>query len=127
MSEPFEPPPRTWLNKFQDAFEGTYLGIVGQSSFIVHGLVFVAVVLLGVTLQIEAWQWTVVLMVSGLVVSLELVNSAIESLARAITDEYHTCIDQALKIASAAVLIASLTAVLVGLIIFIPPLWKLVS
>ncbi|MBL8891196.1 MAG: diacylglycerol kinase [Planctomycetaceae bacterium] len=127
MPEAFEPPPRTWLNKFQDAFEGVYLGTAGQSSFIVHGLAFLVVLLLGVTLQIEAWQWTVVLLVSGLVVSLELVNSAIESLARAVTDEYHPCIDQALKIASAAVLIAALVSVFVGLIVFVPPLWKLVG
>lgn len=127
MPEPYKPPPRTWINKFQDAFAGIYLGVVGQSSFIVHSWVFVAVVLLGVALRIEAWQWTVVLLVSGSVVSLELVNSAIESLARSITNEYHPSIDQALKIASAAVLIAALTAILVGLIIFLPPLWKLLT
>jgi diacylglycerol kinase len=124
---PFQPPPRTWLNKFQDAFAGVYLGIVGQSSFLVHGLAFSVVIVLGFVLQIEAWQWAAVLLTSGLVISLELVNSAIENLARATTVQYNAHIDRALKIASAAVLVAAMISIGIGLLVFLHPLWKLLS
>ncbi len=125
--KPFQPSPRTWLSKFQDAFAGVYHGIAGQSSFLVHGLAFLVVLVLGVVLQIAAWEWVAVLLVSGLVVTLELVNSALENLARAITVNHDSHIDRALKIASAAVLVAAGVAIIIGLIIFGPPLWKLVS
>ncbi|MBL8852789.1 MAG: diacylglycerol kinase [Planctomycetaceae bacterium] len=124
---PFQPPPRTWLNKFRDAFVGVYLGVAGQSSFLVHGLAFLAVLVLGVVLHIAAWEWAAVLIVSGLVFTLELVNSALENLARSITVNHDLHIDRALKIASAAVLAAAGVAILIGLIIFGPPLWQLVS
>jgi len=124
---PFDPPPRTWLNKFQDAFAGVYLGVVGQSSFLVHGLALLAVVVCGLVLQIEDWQWAAVLLASGLVIGLELVNSALENLARAITVNHDSHIDRALKIASAAVLVAAGIAIAIGILVFGPPLWRLIS
>jgi diacylglycerol kinase len=102
-SNPYETPPRTWRDKFADAFAGVALGIVGQSSFYIHGLCFALVLLVGWILRIDGWQWTAVLLASSLVVCLEMVNSALESMARAVTDTYDSNIDQALKIASGAV------------------------
>lgn len=113
-------PPRTWRAKFSDAFIGVAWGVAGQSSFVVHGAACIAVVLAGFWLGLEPWQWTAVLVVSGLVVCLELINSAIEALAPAVTQKYDPQIDRCLKIASGAVLVASGVAVLVGLIVFLP-------
>jgi diacylglycerol kinase len=129
MSEnnPYETPPRTWRDKFADAFAGVALGIVGQSSFYVHGLCFVLVVLVGLMMRLEWWQWTALLLASSLVVCLELVNSALESLARAVTDTYDSNIDQALKIASGAVLLAAGFAVFVGMVVFVPRLLQLLG
>lgn len=113
-------PPRTWRAKFSDAFIGVAWGVAGQSSFLVHSAACIAVVLAGLWLGLEPWQWTAVLLVSGLVVCLELINSAIEALAPAVTQKYDPQIDRCLKIASGAVLVAAGVAVLVGLIVFLP-------
>lgn len=113
-------PPRTWRAKFRDAFIGVAWGVAGQSSFAVHGVALVAVVLVGLWLGLEPWQWTAVLLASGLVIGLELVNSAIEALAPAVTRQYDPQIDRCLKIASGAVLVAACCAVIVGLIVFLP-------
>ncbi len=113
-------PPRTWRAKFSDAFIGVAWGVAGQSSFLVHGAACVAVVLAGLWLGLEPWQWTAVILVSGLVVCLEFVNSAIEALAPAVTRQYDPQIDRCLKIASGAVLVAAGVAVVVGLIVFLP-------
>lgn len=116
-------PPRTWRAKFSDAFIGVAWGVAGQSSFVVHGTAFSAVVLIGLWLGLEPWQWTAVLLASGLVVCCELVNSAIEAMAPAVTRQYDSQIDRCLKIASGAVLVAAGVAVAVGLLVFLPPLW----
>jgi len=123
-SQPFTPPPRTWVRKFSDAGIGIWWGVCGQSSFLVHGICFAAVALLGLGLGIQAWQWVAVLLASALVMSLELVNSAVETLARAVTDRFDGHLDRALKISSGAVLLAALFAVMVGAVVFLPPIWQ---
>lgn len=101
------------------------LGIKGQSSFAVHGLCFIAVMGLGWVFWIQPWQWAALVLVSALVLCLELVNSAIEALAVAITQQYSPAIDRALKVASGAVLVAAMFAVVIGAMIFVPRLMAL--
>lgn len=116
---------RTWKRKFSDAFAGIAIGMRGQSSFAVHGTFLILGIALGCFLQLEAWRWVAFLLTSSLVLCLELINSAIESLAPAITDRIDHRIDCALKIASGAVLVAAIFSVIIGLIVFGPPLWQL--
>lgn len=71
---------KTWFRKFANAFRGVRLGIVGHSSFYVHFPVAVAVLIIALLLRCEAWQWCMLGLCIGLVLSLELLNSAVESL-----------------------------------------------
>ena len=117
-SNPFDPPPRTWRDKFADAFSGVWLGVEGQNSFVVH-LGCLAIVLAAAGVSCAApWHWVALLSVSALVICSELFNSAMEAMARAVTDEYHSEIDRALKVASGSVLVAAGFAVVVGVVVF---------
>ena len=58
----------------------------------------------------------------ALVLALELVNSSLESISRAITDQYNEYVGKALNIASAAVLLSALLSAVVGLLILGPKL-----
>ncbi len=107
-----------WIRKFYFAFRGIALGIRGQSSFAVHLPMAVGVVLLACLLQCELWQWIALLICIGCVLASELANSAIEELASALCREHNEQVGRALDIASAAVLIMSITAAIVGLVIF---------
>ncbi|NQU23523.1 MAG: diacylglycerol kinase family protein, partial [Candidatus Nealsonbacteria bacterium] len=49
----------------------------------------------------------------------EMFNSALESLAKAITDQFDPHVRTALNVGSAAVLVASIGAAIVGAIIFL--------
>lgn len=64
-----------------------------------------------------------VLLCCGLVLALELVNSALEAAVDLFTAELHPLAKLAKDAAAAAVLLASLVAVLVGLWLLGPPLW----
>ncbi len=109
-----------WKAKFSNAFRGIRAGTAGQSSFAVHlpcaALVLLAAALLGCT----ALQWALLLLCITLVLSLELMNSAIESLARGLCSEQNTDVGKALDIASGAVLVGSIGAAVIGLSVFIP-------
>jgi len=94
------------------------VGIWGQSSFYVHGVVGLLVLLLAMILGVSPLEWCVLVLCIGLVISAELFNSAFESLAKAVTRDFDDHVRDALDIASAAVLAIAIAASIVGLTIF---------
>jgi diacylglycerol kinase len=110
---------RTWREKFGDAFHGLKAGVRGQSSFFVHFVMAARVVATGVGLGVDSpAEWGVLIMCITVVLCCEMFNSALESLARAITSEVDPHVGTALDIGSAAVLVAAFGASLVGAAIF---------
>ena len=115
---------RHWIAKFRNAFRGVTFGIEGQSSFCVHLPVASLVVLLAWYLECSLWQWVTLLLCIAFVLVLELMNSAMESLAKGLCDKENQQVGRALDIASGAVLIASLAAALIGSLIFLQQWWE---
>jgi diacylglycerol kinase (ATP) len=111
-------PGRGWPEKFRDAFRGVKVGVRGQSSFFVHLFFVAAVIGAGVVLQVTQTEWCLLALSMAVVLAAEMFNTAIESMARAITKETHPDLGDALDIGSAAVLLAAGGAVVVGLIVF---------
>jgi diacylglycerol kinase len=109
---------RSWIAKFRCAFRGAKLGVRGQSSFFIHFFMAAAVIAAGVVLNVTTEEWYILILCIAGVLTAEMFNSAIESLARAITHEENPHVGGALDIGSAAVLMASLGAVLIGSVIF---------
>ncbi len=124
----FEPPrPRTWGRKFGDACRGLKRGIRGQSSFFVHFFFAALVVAAAIVLGCTAEQWGLLIVCIGLVLTTELVNSALEQLVRGLDESTRERVWPCLDIAAGAVLLASLIAALVGLMIFLNRLWVLLE
>lgn len=121
----YTPPRRSWPRKFADAFHGLAIGIRGQSSFIVHLPCAALVVAAGVWLRVDANEWRLLVLCIAAVLSAEMFNSALERLAKAIDARQNEHLAAALNIASAAVLVVSLGAALVGGLIFVPRLTEL--
>lgn len=121
MSEPYEPK-HGWLRKFANAFRGVSIAPRRQSSFAVHAIVGILVVAGGAYFQVTATEWCLLVLCIASVLAAELFNTAIERLARAITQDHDPNIGDALDIASGAVLLAALGSATVGAIIFVPRL-----
>jgi diacylglycerol kinase len=117
MNEPISAE-RSWGRRFGDAFRGVKAGIRGQSSFFVHFFVAAMVVAAGAVLQVDLYEWCLLLLCITVVIAAEMFNSALESMAKAITGEPDPHLGNSLDIAAAAVLLASIGASLVGTIIF---------
>ena len=64
-------------------------------------------------------EWCLLTLCIFAVLAAEMFNSSLESMARAITDETDPHVGEALDIGSAAVLLASIGAAIVGLIVFL--------
>ena len=110
--------PRSWSRKFRDAFHGVALGVRGQRSFLVHFAFAAAVIGCGWGFRVSLPEWLVLLLCITVVLTAEMFNSAMESMAKAVSLEYHPFLGDALDIGSAAVLLASLGAAMVGGLLF---------
>lgn len=76
-------------------------------------------------LGVEIWQWCVLIGCIGGVLALELINTALEFLSRAVSREENAWIRDALDLGSGAVLLGSLAAALIGLLALLPNLLSL--
>ena len=110
--------PRRWRDKFREAFRGVKRGVRGHSSFFVH-FFFAAVALAAAgALECNPWEWCLVVGCIGMVMTAELFNSSIETLFRGLEQEARDRVYPCLDIAAGAVLVAGLTAAVVGVIVF---------
>ena len=120
-------PERSWGQKFEDAFRGFKQGVRGQSSFFAHFFAAALTIAAGIVLGVSLTEWCLLLLCIAGVLTTEMFNSALESMAKAITHEPCPLVGGALDIGSGAVLIASIGAAAVGAIIFINRLGPLVG
>lgn len=88
-----------------------------------HGAATVGVILANVLLQISQTDWLITLMLTGLVWMAEVFNTAIEKLADRVTREQDLLIRHAKDLASGAVSILCLFAVICAGIIYLPYLF----
>ncbi len=110
-------PRLSWVDKFRVAFRGIKLGIRGHSSFAVHFFFTMLVLMAAVVLGCALWQWCILLLSIGGVLTAELFNSALETLFRGLDESTRERSWQSLDIAAGAVLLASLTASLIGVLV----------
>ncbi|WP_350342485.1 diacylglycerol kinase family protein [Proteinivorax tanatarense] len=112
---------------FKYAIEGILFAVKTQRNMRIHLLVTIIVVLLGTYLSLSTTEWAVILFSIALVISMELLNTAIEKTIDLVTSEYHEFAKIAKNVAAAAVLISAFNAIVVGLLVFYDKLNKLVK
>lgn len=114
-------------NSFGYAFDGLRILCREERNFRLHLVVAGLVCGLAFALQFTLLKWSVLLLTIGLVVTTEALNSAIETLVDLVQPEQHPLAKRCKDVAAGAVLIAALISVIIGLLLFVPPLWNLVS
>lgn len=75
---------------------------------------------LGFILKISILEWSLLVLVIGMVLALELVNTAIERTVDLVTKDYHDLAKAAKDVAAGAVLVMSMFSVILGIVIFLP-------
>jgi diacylglycerol kinase len=111
---------KPFLMGFVYAFRGLAQGLKGQRNIkVMIGLALLAGAL-GVWLDISRVEWAVVSLACGLVLSLELMNTAQEKLVDILSPEIDPRYGQVKDILAAAVLVASAFAAVAGGFVFLP-------
>ncbi len=125
MSADPNQPSHSWIAKFRYAFRGLGLGISEQNSFLVHAPIAAAVLVAATCLRVTQAEWCILVLCIVVVCSAEMFNSALEHMAKAVSRERREELRDSLDTAAAAVLVAALGSVVVGVIIFAPRLLPL--
>ncbi len=110
---------------FGYAFEGIFTCIAKERNMKIHCLAVIIVVLLGTLLRLSVTEWCICLILFGLVMALELVNTSAEAIVDLVTEERKPLAKVAKDTAAGAVLIAAIMAAIIGAIIFIPKILEL--
>ena len=112
---------------FKYAWAGISYSFQTQRNFRIHVSVCALAIALSVFLHLQAVEKAVIGVTSGLVLALELLNTAIESLVDlTVKQTYHDLAKIAKDCAAGAVLVSALVAVLVAGTLLLPPLVKLI-
>ncbi len=105
---------------FTHAGRGLFVFLKTTHNAWIHLVLALVAVLLGVTFSITTTEWLFVILAAGLVLVTEAVNTAIEIDIDLTSPEYHPYARDTKDVAAGAVLLAALTALLIGLVIFVP-------
>jgi undecaprenol kinase len=115
--------------KHTNFFSALKIAMIGMRGFFAESrnariqlVIFFLVLVAGFIVELNRFEWLWLLMASTIVMALEAMNTSIELLADVYTLEFNQKIKQVKDIAAGAVLIASIFAVIVGALIFLPHL-----
>lgn len=120
--------PFTWskrIRSFVFAFKGIIHLFKYQHNARIHFSILVIVISLGLYLRISNCEWVYITIVSGFVIASELINSSIEYLCDIVSPDFHQLIEHIKDMAAAAVLIAAISSLIIGFLIFIPKILAL--
>jgi len=108
------------FKSFKYAFKGISAIVKKEHNFRIHLSAATITVVFGFIYNISAEEWIYLSFAIGIVLISESFNSAVENLCDRISTEKDEKIGKIKDVSAAAVLISALTAVAVGLIIFVP-------
>lgn len=95
-----------------------------EQNFRIHTVVSLAVLILAQLLQVPYLEQIILLIVIGAVIGMELINTALEHVVDLVVQSYDERAKVIKDTAAGAVFIFSITAAIIGLMIFIPHLIK---
>jgi diacylglycerol kinase len=111
---------RKLARSFYYAIKGVLYAFSSERNMKIHFFLAAVAILLAWFFGVSKMEWLVVFLMIGLVICLEMVNTAIEALVDLVTGEYRYWAAVAKNVAAGAVFFASIIAIVVAIIIFLP-------
>jgi diacylglycerol kinase len=116
------------IKAFGYAFSGWWFVIRTQRNAWIHMVVSITVILMSFIFHITASSWALILLAIALVWIAEFLNTALEAVVDLATNHQHHELARVGKdVGAAAVLIAAISSVIIGLLILGPPLWAAIK
>jgi diacylglycerol kinase (ATP) len=107
---------------FQHAFRGWWYVLRTQRNAWLHAVITSLVVGLAFWLHLPLHDWAILLLTIASVWTAEFINTALEAVVDLASPQHHPLAKVGKDVGAAAVLIAALTSILIGLLVLGPPL-----
>ena len=113
------------VKSFNYAFRGLVKTFREEQNLKIQTIAGLIIIILAWYFQISRLEWLILILVIGLVILMEIINSAVERITDVLKPRINSYVKEIKDIMAAAVMLASLLAVIVGLIIFWPYFLKI--
>ena len=108
------------VKSFRYAIKGLVKTVREEQNLQIQGSIALIAIILAIYFKIDRLEWALLIFVIGLVILMEIANSAIERITDVLKPRINGYVKEIKDIMAAAVMLASIVAVIVGLIIFWP-------
>ncbi|MCU0543030.1 MAG: diacylglycerol kinase family protein [Oscillatoriaceae cyanobacterium Prado104] len=113
---------------FKYAWTGLTYAFATQRNFRIHTAIGILTIGLGLFLHLQPVEISVIGVTIGMVMAMELLNTAIESVVDlTVGQSYHELARIAKDCAAGAVLVSAMAAAIVAVALLFPPLWALIE
>jgi diacylglycerol kinase (ATP) len=107
------------IKSFGYALQGIYMATCEQLNIKIHFLAVAVVTIAGLFFHIMPYEWCLIVICFGIVLTAELFNSAIENLVDLVSPDHHHLAGKVKDIAAGAVLVSAIASVIVAMFIFL--------
>lgn len=98
-----------------------------EQNFQIHVIIAVLVIAASLFFQIKIWEFIILLLLIAFVMILEIINSVFERFIDILKPRIHDYVKDIKDMGAAIVFIGSITAAIIGLMIFLPYFWQLIK
>lgn len=118
---------KRFIKSFGYSIDGLKYAYKYEQSMLIHVIATIAVITVNLLFKVTGMEWLITLLAIGMVLSAELINTAIEAVVDLVTLEIHPLAKIAKDCGSAATFVLALMAAAIGLVVYIPYLIKLLG
>ena len=116
---------KRFIRSFKYAFEGIHYAFKNDQNLLFHLLVAFLVINISIILHVTGYQMATLGLTMTMVITAEMINSAIEKMVDLITKEHRQEAKIAKDVAAGMVLVTAIAAAIIGTLIFLPYVVKL--
>lgn len=117
---------QSFRNTFRNARKGMRLSLKSERNIRVHLLAGTLAIITGFCFNFSMTKFCILFMTIAIVISAEMLNAAIEfTLDSIYHNKYSKMVGMAKDIAAGAVMVVTIAAIMVGVLLYVPPFFKL--
>lgn len=110
------------ISSFKYAFQGMFSALKTERNLKIHVTIMILVIIAGIVLKISKIEWIICIILFGLVIGVEMLNSAIETVVDIAMPDINPKAKFAKDAAAGAVLVFAIASAIIGFMIFGPKL-----
>jgi diacylglycerol kinase len=114
------------FGSFRFAMNGLLSLLKNEHNSRIHIIAAIVAIAMGIIVNLNHYEWSLLIIVIGIVFLTELLNSSLESLSDLIDPEWNELIMKAKDYGAAAVFVSAIVAIVIGGLIFIPKFLDLI-